>query len=649
MCSYNAIDGVPACANKLLANVIRGEFGFHGYITSDCGAIDDFYSPTGHHYSPDAAHAAAAAVLAGTDTNCGDTYKALPQAVKEGLISEQAIDTAVKRLFTARFRLGMFDPQSEVPYAQIPYSEVDSAAHRELSLKAAREAMVLLKNEHQTLPLKNVRTIAVVGPNAVSLAAIEGNYNAIPSNPVFPLDGIQAEFPSAKVIYQQGSPYDAQLPLPVPRTAFHHDGKPGLKAEYFASSLLSGDPAETRTDRQIDFDWDAASPVHGLKQDDFGVRWTGTIEVPKPGDYSFQIRMSDCYPCSDVEKYTVWVDGKQVGQFSTGGQDYRSTRLPMFHVTFADTKPHAFKMEYSHHSRLFGAGVALVWIAPVDAERQAAVDAASKADAVIAVMGLSPNLEGEEMPIHVPGFNGGDRTAINLPQAQEDLLKALGQTGKPLIVVLMNGSALAVDWAQQHAQAILEAWYPGETGGQAIGETLAGKNNPGGKLPVTFYASLDELPPFTDYSMKNRTYRYFHGQPLYGFGYGLSYTSFAYQNVHLSTGTVQAGEPLTVEADVRNAGAIAGDDVAELYLIPPQNGVNPLRELEGFQRVHLAAGETKHLTFHLDPRQLSLVNEAGDGSVAAGDYSVFVGGSQPDNAAGQTAKFTIDGSKALGH
>jgi beta-glucosidase len=651
MCSYNAINGIPSCANKLLADVVRGKWDFHGYITSDCNAIRDFYSATGHHYSPDAAHASAIAVLAGTDTDCGRAYQALPQAVKEGLISEKDIDVAVKRLFTARVQLGMFDPAGDVPFDQVPYSEVDSAANRAQALKAARESMVLLKNEKNTLPLKDVRTIAVVGPNAVDLAAVEGNYNATPSHPVFPLEGIEAEFPKAKVLYGQGSPYVEQFPLPVPRTAlrpFEGSTELGLTGKYFNNSAFTGEPVLTRIDKQVDFNWSAASPGPGVPANDFGVRWTGTIAVPKPGDYPMEVGRVRCYQCNDRETFTVWLDGREVATAGTDDREHRwSNKGPIFHLKFSDTEPHTIRVDYSHHSVLFGAGVTLNWVPPVNALRENAVQLAQQSDVVVAFMGLSPNLEGEEMSVQVPGFSGGDRTAISLPDPQQQLLHALAATGKPLVVVLMNGSALAVDWAQQHAQAILEAWYPGEAGGQAIAETLDGKNDPGGKLPITFYASLDQLPSFTDYSMKNRTYRYFHGKPLYEFGYGLSFTRFDYRDVRVSDTNLKAGDPLIVEADVQNTGPVAGDTVSELYLIPPQNGINPLRELEGFRRLHLKPGESQHVKFTLDPRRLSLVDAGGKRSVQPGTYTVFVGGNQPTGKVGQTAQFTIHGVKAL--
>jgi beta-glucosidase len=652
MCAYNAIDGVPACANKmLLQQTLRRDWRFNGYITSDCGAIDDFYSPHGHHYSPDAEHASATAMLAGTDTNCGDTYKSLVKAVKDGLIPESALNTAVERLFTARFRLGMFDPASNDPYARIPMSEDDSPEHRALALKAARESMVLLKNENNFLPLKSdIRTIAVIGPNAASLAAIEGNYNAIPSHPVLPLDGMRAEFPNAKILYAQGSAYVAELPVPVPETAFHpsaSSNEPGLKAEYFASSDMSGQPVLTRTDHYIDFDWDAASPAPRVPATDFGVRWSGTIAVPAPGDYPFTVKLTDCYPCGDAEAYTIYLDGKQAAHFSTAAAESRPSATPNFTLHFSDTQPHAFRVVYTHHAPLFGAGITLGWMPPADAERQQAVAAARRADAVIAFVGLSPNLEGEEMPIHVKGFLGGDRTDIQLPAVQQQLLEAVAATGKPLVVVLMNGSALAVNWAQEHANAILEAWYPGEAGGQAIAETLRGKNDPAGRLPVTFYKSIDQIPAFDNYAMQGRTYRYFHGDPLYGFGYGLSYTQFAYSNLKLSSASLQAGNDLTAEADVRNTGQQAGDEVVELYLTPPQSAMSPSYELEGFQRIHLASGETQHLRFTLHPRQLSLVDAQGSRSIQPGQYSIFVGGQQPAPGTGLTQSFSIEGSQPL--
>ncbi len=649
MCAYNAIDGAPACANTmLLRKTLRETWHFNGFVTSDCGAVDDFYN--GHNTSPDAEHAAATAVLAGTDTNCGDTYKTLVKAVHDGLVPESAIDTAVKRLFTARVELGMFDPKGSVPFNAIPYSEDDSAPHRELAKKASDEAMVLLRNEHGTLPLKpGLKTIAVIGPNAASLLALEGNYNAIPSHPVLPVDGVMAQFPGAKVEYAQGSPYADGIALPAPRTLFRtKSGQQGLTGEYFAGAAMSGKPAVTRVDQQIDFDWTHAAPVPVVKAADFSVRWSGTITAPTPGEYVFGMKVSKCSECvnkTDKDVVAVMFDGKPLELTQdTGGWD---TRQPEFTLKFADAKPHSIAIEYRHHSLDMPATVSLRWKAPAAAELDEAVAAAKKADVVLAFVGLNSEFEGEEMPVHVEGFNGGDRSLINLPEAQRKMLEAVSATGKPLVVVLLNGSALAVNWAAEHADAVLEAWYPGEAGGTAIAETLAGRNNPCGKLPVTFYTGISELPAFDDYSMKNRTYKYFNGKPLYGFGYGLSYTTFAFSGMKVSAESIAAGQPLTVIAKVANTGKVPGDEVAELYMMPPKTEVSPKLELVAFKRVHLGAGQSQQVEFTLDPRQMSVVDAGGQRAMKAGEYGLFVGGGQPGQVEGLSGKFSISGEQAL--
>jgi beta-glucosidase len=648
MCSYNAINGVPSCANPfLLEKTLRQEWGFHGYVTSDCGAVADI--AFGHHYAPDLEHASADAVKAGTDTTCGNEYVTLVKAVQDGLVKESAIDTAVKRLFTARMKLGMFDPPSMVPFSQIPMSEVDSPAHREVALRAARESIVLLKN-NGILPFKpNAGTIAVIGPEATLLRAIEGNYHGVASHPVLPLDGMIRQFAgNTRILYAQGSPLVSELAVPVPRTVFHPASDPsvmGLKAEYFANADFSGKQALDRTDPEIQFDWNAARPAPGVPMKAFSVRWSGTLTPPGPGDYTFSIAEPHCYPCQDHEGFAVYLDGKLVAQ---GSSFNRRPAAPSFHVHFNSVRTHAFRLDYSHSAPLFGAGITLEWKPPAEVLRQQAVETARRADMVVAFVGLSPDLEGEEMPLHIHGFDGGDRTSLRLPVVQRELLRALATTGKPLVVVLMSGSALAVNWAEQHADAILEAWYPGEAGGTAIAETLAGANNPGGRLPITFYASLSQLPPFTDYSMQNRTYRYFRGHPLFGFGYGLSYSTFAYSHLKLSSNEVQAGQPLTVTAEVHNTSKIAGDEVAELYIVYPPAAGDPICALKGFERIHLAPGETRRVSFTLTPRDLSVVNARGEPVDTAGTYAVFVGSRQPaPGAPGVETKFQIRGEEKL--
>ena len=376
------------------------------------------------------------------------------------------------------------------------------------------------------------------------------------------------------------------------------------------------------------------------------MRWSGTFTPPAPGEYKLGVRANYCYACENQEGFRLYLDGKLLVE--SGGQRTGERGAVMeAPVAFSDAQPHPIRLDYFHTTGT--AGIDLTWQAPAAVLRDEAVEAAKGSEVTIAFVGLSPSLEGEEMPVKLAGFSGGDRTDIGLPRVQQELLEALATTGKPLVVVLMNGSALAVNWAEQHAAAILEAWYPGEEGGTAIAETLAGVNNPAGRLPVTFYASLDQLPPFDDYSMKNRTYRYFRGTPLYGFGYGLSYSQFAYSNLKLSASRFGAGQPLAVEVDVRNASQIAGDEVAELYLEKTENAPEHLvRALKAFERVHLAPGETRHVTFTLTPRDLSLVTEEGEHAVLPGTYEVFVGGRQKaEGAGGLELRFEITGEKKL--
>jgi beta-glucosidase len=648
MCSYNRIDGVPACANgRFLTEILRKDWGFPGYVVTDCGAVNDFVK--GHKTSPDAEHAAASALKAGVDLLCSGEGEVLtlPKAVKDGLVTEAEIDRAVKRLFTARMELGLFEPEGSTAYGRIPLSEVDSAAHRALALKAAEESMVLLSNDKRILPLKpGLKTIAVVGPNASLIQALEGNYNGTANHPVRPVDGIRAEFAGAKVLYAQGSSHTSQTPVPVPRSALRTtlDGTvEGLRGEYFNNLEFAGKPALVRVDPEIDFDWDGDTPDPAVTRDKFTARWTGYITAPGPGTYVFSSKFAKRWfdqKGGEDESFRILIDGAVV---SAGTNEKR----PDAPYVFKDTKPHAITVEYAHDFPGFDGGLTIGWIPDEAQMRAEAVRAAEKADTVVAVVGLnSYTLEGEEYPLHIPGFSGGDRTNIELPETQVKLLDALAATGKPLVVVLMNGSALAGGWVKD-AGALLEAWYPGEVGGTAIARTLSGKNNPSGRLPITFYASSDELPAFTDYSMAKRTYRYFQGKTLFGFGYGLSYSRFGYSGLKVSATELKAGEPLRVEVDVENLGKVAGDEVAELYVVPPQGAAMPLEQLRGFERVRLSAGEKRHVVFTLDARALSTVDAAGRRSVAAGTYRIVVGGGQPGTANDVQTEMKIQGGSAL--
>lgn len=650
MCAYNSIGGAPACANgMLLARRLRGDWNFTGYVVSDCGAITDIAA--GHQFAPDLPHAAALAVKAGTDLSCGKEYASLTDAVQDGLISETEIDKSVKRLLAARFRLGMFDPNEMVPYNRIPFSENDSPKHAALALEAARASIVLLKNQDAILPLKNAQqTIAVVGPNAAALPALEGNYNAIAARPVTPLRALEMREPG-RILYAQGSPYVEGMPVAVPATVFsttvNGRSTPGLKAEYFSGKAFAGNPALQRIDSAIDFDWNGASPAEGVSSGSFSVRWAGFIASPAPGSLRFGFSMAHCSTCEDEETVRVWLDDKLVYQFIHSPTHGRRAPTTPFNLTFKDTLPHPIRIEYTHNSPHFGAGLTFKWEPSVDVLRDEAVAVAKRSDMIVAFLGLSPEIEGEEMPIHLEGFNGGDRSAIELPQAQQKLVDALAATGKPLILVLMNGSALALGSAGEKASAILEAWYPGESGGTAIADTLFGENNPSGRLPLTFYASTSQLPPFEDYSMKGRTYRYFTGEPLYPFGFGLSYTSFSYSDGSLISSHVKAGDPIEASVQIKNVGALDGDETIEAYLIPKGEPGAPRLWLAGFRKIHLLRGETRAIRFVIDPRQMSIVAADGTRSIHGGQYELYLGGSQPSAHSGVLLPFQITGEMAL--
>ncbi len=646
MCAYNSINGQPACANDfLLTDTLRGAWKFKGYMVSDCDAVADIdgglgmFTTGGHHYVKTLAEAAAVSMKHGVDNDCADfsqtpvdessDYQRYIDAVKEGFLPESVMDASLKRLFTARMKLGLFDPPGMVPYANTPESELDSPAHRELALQAARETMVLLKN-NGVLPLKSgVGTIAVVGPLADQERPLLGNYNGTPSRAVTALEGIRKEFPNAKVTYNPGTNF-LRPDEPVPSSALSTaDGKPGLTAEFLSTADFSGTPVLTRVDSAVDYDFDRKAD---LPKAAFAVRWTGFLTPDRSGAY--RIGLAD-------STGRVWIDGKLVVDNSQPRLHLPKTVV----LPLVKGRKYAVKIE-----RDLGRGLTLkfVWGPVVADAMQRAVEAARHADVVIAVVGITSQLEGEEMTVDVPGFVGGDRSSLAMPKPEEDLLKAVKATGKPLVVVLMNGSALSVNWAAKNASAILDAWYSGEEGGRAIGETLSGANDPAGRLPITFYTGVKQLPPFADYAMKGRTYRYFTGKPLYPFGYGLSYTTFAYSDLKLSTGTVKAGDSLGVDVDVKNTGKLAGDEVAELYLAFPKIPGTPIRALRGLRRVHLQPGETQHLHFDLKPRDLSSVTEAGNIEVQPGDYALSVGGGQRGYTKAIVAKgFKIEGEEKL--
>jgi len=619
MCSYNAVNGEPACANPfLLQHVLRGAWQFQGYVVSDCGAVRDIFE--GHHYRASQPEASAISLERGMDNECftfgdvtGDAdYKPYIEAVQQGYLSESAIDTALIRLFTARIKLGMFDPPSMVLYNKINPDELNSPAHRKLALRLADESMVLLKNDG-VLPLKGAKRIAVVGPLADQTAVLLGNYNGEPTHTVSVLEGMKAEFPNAKITYVPGTQFLSEDGNPVPDSVLATpDGKSGLEADYSTGQGFEPNqtPIASRIEPAVDLNVDNL-PDAARGKSPLTVHWTGFLNPTDTGDYLFGIK-SEGFGRVAVDNQTVV-------------QIYDGTDLGQVHLEKG--KPVRLDVTYSYRSGN-GPKAQLVWAPVNNVPDPTAVAAAKDADVVIAVVGITSRLEGEEMPVSYPSFDGGDRTNLKMPEPEEALVQAVAATGKPLVVVLMNGSALAVNWEKEHADAVLEAWYSGEEGGAAIAETLSGKNDPGGKLPVTFYKDVHQLPRFEDYAMKGRTYRYFTGEPLWPFGYGLSYTSFKFGDLVLPK-TVEAGARLNASVRVTNTGKLAGDEVVQLYLTFPDVPGEPIRALRGFKRIHLAPGASQTVKFDLDRRDLSTVTEAGDRIVAEGKYTLSVGGGQP--------------------
>jgi len=639
MCAYNSVRGEPACANHFLFDTLRNKWGFQGYVVSDCGAIHDIHQ--GHGFVLTLEQAAALAAKAGTDLSCGPEYAALPFAVENRLLTAADVDLAVKRLFEARFRLGMFDPPESVPWSKLTLADNDTPAHRQLALEAARKSIVLLKNERNALPLKpSVKSIAVVGPNADSLPVLLGNYNGTPSAYTTILDGVRKRFHNAKIATAIGAPLTETSGVLLAGTFLRTGGAnsgSGLNAEYFANTNLSGDAALKRVDPVVSFEWNNLSPGPGVPARNYSVRWSGELVPPVDGDYRLGV---------DTDGGSrIFLDGKKiVDDWNPHGE---RTMTTLVHLQAGHAYP--IRMEYFHHS--WESTARLLWLPPNLTEE--AVDTARKSDVIVAVVGINAQLEGEESENSDPGFFGGDRLDLDLPHPQQQLLESLAATGKPLIVVLTSGSALAVNWAQEHAAAILEGWYPGEEGGAAVAEVLSGGYNPAGRLPVTFYKSVAQLPPFGSYSMNGRTYRYFTEQPLYPFGYGLSFSSFNYTDAKITPDQVAAGTAVTASVRVSNASSMPGEEVVELYLSHPGVDGAPIRALAGFQRIHLAASASHTVTFTLHDRELSLVDENGVRRVVPGPVDVWVGGGQPVTGPGQpstkglSAKFTITSAATL--
>jgi beta-glucosidase len=640
MGAYNRLYGASASASELLLeDILREKWGFDGYVVSDCDSIEDIFKY--HKIVKTPEQAAALGIKNGTELNCGKTYAALVNAVKQGLITEAEIDASLVNLMKTRFELGMFDPPERVRWANIPYSVNQSAEHDWLARRAAQSSMVLLRNSG-VLPLsKDIGTIAVVGPTADEVMSLLGNYYGTPAAPVTILQGIrQAVGKNTKVLYSRGADLveGREEPRAAPAIEPAHlrpaagASEQGLKGEYFNNRDLSGTPVMSRVDQRISFRWDRGGPIDDLisrgefpadaiGSDNFSVRWTGQLVPPVSGRYELSVGAND--------GFRLFVNGKQV--IESWDLSARVTSKSAF-VNLEAGKPVDVRLEYFEDIR--DAEVRFGWRLPGSKPPlEEALEAARAADVIVFVGGLTGDVEGEEMKVNYPGFAGGDRTDLRLPGSQRRLLEALHKTGKPVVAVLTAGSALAVDWAQTNLPAILVAWYPGQRGGNAVADVLFGDANPAGRLPVTFYKANEKMPRFDDYNMQNRTYRYFKGEPLYPFGHGLSYTSFEYSELKLDRSQAGAKDEITATLRVKNVGSRTGDEVVQLYVRPVSaKQMRAIKELRGIERFTLRPGESREVSFTLNPeKDITYYDTARDTyAVASGAYEIELGASSAD-------------------
>ena len=632
MSAYSSYEGVPCSASKfLLTDILRNKWGFKGFVVSDCGAVGDIMD--GHKYAKSSESAAAMAVKAGCDLTCGGEYVALNEAVKKGLITEKEIDISITRLMVGRMKLGMFDPPTMVKYQNIPINAYDTKDDRQLARRVACESMVLLKNQNNLLPLNKdmIKSIAVIGPYIAREDILYGNYNGISSKPITFLDGIKNKLgDKVNISYTTGvNPYDEGGELiTVPEEALKTpDGRHGLLGEYYNNPDLSGNPVLTQVDTYMEFYWDKNSPGKGVPEDNFSVRWTGTITAPETGKYELGV-------VSDDRSRIFFADTLKVDNW----RPFQANVMKSFKVFMEKGKEYNIRMEYA--DSVDWAGIRFRWrkintdVANETNEAllAQAVTITKNADVAIVYAGISANIEGEEMQLSLKCFKGGDRICLDIPEEQLALLKALKTTDKPIILVLTSGSALSINWENNNIPAILQAWYPGEEGGNAVADVLFGDYNPAGRLPVTCYKSASDLPDFSNYNMEGRTYKYFRGKALYPFGYGLSYTSFQYSNIKLSKEKINAKESITVNVSVTNIGNRDGEEVVQLYVKNlASKQPEAIKSLKGFKRISIKKGESKTVELTLKADDLKYYDESKDDfTIEPGNYEIQVGASSDD-------------------
>jgi len=642
MCAYNAVDGVPACANqRLLQHYLRDAWKFKGHVVSDCGAVADIHMDWAHHYVKTPEEAVAVAVRAGTDVICDFGGNKTAQAattvaaMQQGLLSEAELDRALHRLFDVRLRLGLLAPAGQRPFAEITAHDFDTPAQRALNLETARRSLVLLKNDG-LLPLKAPpRRIAVIGPNADSVDALVGNYNGTPSKPITLLAGLKARYPDAHIDFVEGTGWVAPPLEDLPASSLCADAAcshAGLNFERFANTDLQGAPILAGLASQAVFKWGWPN-AYDRKESS---RWTGFLRAGESGEHLFRLKGN--------RGYRIWIDGELVVDLWDIAWPTRTRG-----VMLKAGQTYALRVEALQTG--WEGDQHLQWSRP-GASDEAAVAAAREADLVVFAGGLTWELEGEEMTVLAPGFAGGDRTRIDLPAPQLALLERLATLKRPLVLVNFSGSPMAFGAAAHDAAAIVQAWYPGGEGGQAVAELLAGDFSPSGRLPLTFYRSVEQLPPFEDYGMQGRTYRWFKGEAAFPFGHGLSYARFAYAQAKLARNRLPAGQGTQLSVVLKNESSREAAEVVQVYAQRP-GAMAPERTLVAFRRVVLRAGESRRLSFDLDAKATSLVQADGRRVVEAGPVSLWVGGGQPVaadtgvRAPGQMLKLQVTGHAEL--
>jgi len=611
MCAYNAFEGEPCCgSNRLLTQILRDEWGYKGLVVSDCGAIADFYRQNAHATHPDAAHASASAVLNGTDVECGSDFRTLPDAVKAGLIQESQIDISVKRLLKARFELG---EMNDKPVWDIPYSVVNSQKHQDLAIHMAEESMVLLQNNNNILPLNKNLKIAVMGPNANDSVMQWGNYNGFSQHTVTLLEAMRKALPSAQLIYEPGCDRTTETAISSLFSECSIDGKRGFVAQYWNSRTSEGAPAVTdvlATPFRLTTTG-ATAFAAGVNIRDFSARYKTVFRPTKSGDVSFQFQLSG--------RATLSVNGEMVVR-----NVQANTPNNVYQLKAEAGKSYEIEITFSQGNADAVLNFDFGTLVPMDLT--AAIAKVKDADVVVFAGGIAPSLEGEEMRVSIPGFKGGDRTDIELPAIQRRMLQALKAAGKKVIFVNFSGSAIGLVPETQSCEAILQAWYPGQAGGTAIANILFGASNPSGKLPVTFYKSVDQLPDFEDYSMKGRTYRYMTEKPLFPFGYGLSYTTFSIGKAKADKTKIKKDETLEVAIPVSNKGKRAGTEVVQVYVKKVNDPDGPNKTLRGFQKIEVGAGKTSMVTIDLPPSAFEFYDQnQSKMAVASGEYEVYYG------------------------